>query len=757
MQTDLQQDVMTVSDDVSRLMSQLLREAEGAASQGREVDAKGVLAQHPHLWHEKTFVMELAYEEFLQQRRQGSGPTTEVFCDRFAPYRSTLQRLLALHQIVENNPSLLDEDFPSWPQPGETWLGLALLEELGRGAFSRVFLASEACLGGRKVVVKVSRGAAEEAQLLGPLEHPHIVPAYAVRHDEASGLSAILMPYRGRYTLEDLKDGRIELSQESCRERFPPLGESRGCIPPALVLKLARQIASALDAAHQRGVIHGDLKPSNVLIDQSGNACVLDFNLATSTATAGPQRGGTLPYMGPEQLRSVADPAAATPHDPRSDLFALGVMLCELLTRRHPYAADFADLCHRPLAELAGELLVRQKAFLPGLRLPGLEPGAARLLRSCLALEIDERVESAARLKALLDRRLRPWAAGERWAYANPLKTSAGLAGLLATLLGAGVLFGNLMADPGSTEVSSLVADLQADALPPEPEPEVQVLELEPPTDSQASLAAYEAGMAAVQAGDLKTARSHFDRSIEFDPSQINARLAKAYTLQLGGENNLALQQYAEIEQQGDHPLRLAGEAYCHARLNNQEWAAAAGRAALIHAERTAALLNNTAFSLMRQDDYAAAHELLDEAVALDPNSSVVHLNRAFLLAGQAAKNQKGVPDEALEAIQTAVRLDPENAGLHLEAARLIARSLPTDAADISPLIEQLRHALRLGWDSNHLRSDFFFRAFSPRDEFQQLLQESWKPSSDTRGAEHLIAPFRLNDLKSPNSLLANE
>src|SRR5207249_109242 len=105
------------------------------------------------------------------------------------------------------------------------------------------------------------------------------------------------------------------------------------------VLWIGARLADGLAHAHDRGVIHRDLKPANILLTDDGQPMLLDFNLSDdarlqgSPAAAG--MGGTLPYMSPEQLRAFVDRTRSL--DARTDLYALGVILYELLTRKHPF------------------------------------------------------------------------------------------------------------------------------------------------------------------------------------------------------------------------------------------------------------------------------------------------------------------------------------------------------------------------------------------------------------------------------------
>jgi DNA-directed RNA polymerase specialized sigma24 family protein len=241
-----------------------------------------------------------------------------------------------------------------WPVPGEVFLGFELVRELGRGGFSRVFLAREPALGRRWVAVNVSQLGDTEAAILGRVPHPNIVPVHSADVDEGSGLAAVCMPYLGRATLADVcarVAGRTTLPRrarfllDAVQEAAPPGGEEEPAPPdPALrrgdyaagVLHLGAQVAEALAFIHGRGIYHRDLKPSNVLLTPGGRPMLLDFNLSFDERRGGGWLGGTLPYMPPEELRAITAPGGAA-IDARSDLYALGVILYQLLAGRHPF------------------------------------------------------------------------------------------------------------------------------------------------------------------------------------------------------------------------------------------------------------------------------------------------------------------------------------------------------------------------------------------------------------------------------------
>ena len=208
---------------------------------------------------------------------------------------------------------------------------------LGAGGMGEVYRARDTRLG-REVAVKVLPGAVtsspdrlarfeREARTVAGLSHPNIVTLFSV--EEEAGV---------RFLTMELVDG------QSLDRLIPP-----GGLPLPRVLDLSIPLASALIAAHERGVVHRDLKPGNVMVTPDGWVKVLDFGLAKvaqeaadgvdarsigataeSPISGAGQVLGTVPYMAPEQIRGEAV-------DARADLFALGIILYELATGRRPF------------------------------------------------------------------------------------------------------------------------------------------------------------------------------------------------------------------------------------------------------------------------------------------------------------------------------------------------------------------------------------------------------------------------------------
>jgi len=208
---------------------------------------------------------------------------------------------------------------------GKTISHYTILDQIGQGGMSSVFSAVD-LRDQRVVAVKVlSPYIAHEARfkarfdreikLLVRLQHPNIMPI--LDYGEAEGLAFIIMPYIGTGTLGD----RL----------------LKGPLDPTVGSRVVQQLASALAAAHAAGVVHRDVKPSNVLVDPMGNALLSDFSFAHQTDASQNLTGsaliGTPAYMSPEQCRGE-------PIDARSDQYALAVVLYQITTGRLPFEAD---------------------------------------------------------------------------------------------------------------------------------------------------------------------------------------------------------------------------------------------------------------------------------------------------------------------------------------------------------------------------------------------------------------------------------
>ena len=282
---------------------------------------------------------------------------------------------------------------------GDRFGSFEILAPLGQGAMGVVYRARDMRLA-REVAIKVLPAAVasdpdrlarldREAKILASLNHPNIAQIYGL--EDAHGVRALVMELVEGPTLEEL----IARTAGASRGR----GAARA-ISIADALALAKQIAHALDAAHDRGVVHRDLKPSNIKVRADGAVKVLDFGLAralehpldvsSASAAMSPtmsshstQPGmilGTAAYMSPEQ-------AVGKEADRRSDLWAFGVVLFEMLTGRPAFGGE-------TVADTLAAVLKTEPDWtaLP----PDTPQPVRRLLRRCLEKHRSRRLDSAA-------------------------------------------------------------------------------------------------------------------------------------------------------------------------------------------------------------------------------------------------------------------------------------------------------------------------------------------------------------------------
>lgn len=257
---------------------------------------------------------------------------------------------------------------------GKQFGAYEIVAPLGEGGMAAVYKAYQPAME-RFVAVKVlSRKLAEsneftnrfqrEAIMLAQLQHPHILPVFD--YGQKDGYSYIVMPFLQNGTLDEL------------------LRIRRRTLPE--IYQIMTQLGGALGYAHARGMIHRDVKPSNVLIDEQGNCLLTDFGLARmieassdKLTTAGAIMG-TPAYMSPEQGKGDS-------LDGRSDLYSLGVMFYEMLTGQVPYSDTL------PMMVVIKH--IRDPLPPPRQFVPDLSDAIERVLIKSLAKEPDERYQTA--------------------------------------------------------------------------------------------------------------------------------------------------------------------------------------------------------------------------------------------------------------------------------------------------------------------------------------------------------------------------
>jgi serine/threonine protein kinase len=392
----------------STLVHRLAEELGRRWQAGERPVVEEYLDRHPELWRQPEAAVELIYEELCLRQEYGEERAVPDVLARFPEWREQLQVILNCHRFLESGTGCW------FPSAGENLGDFHLLAELGRGAHGRVFLATQPMLGDRLVVVKLTPRWGDEHLSLARLQHTHIVPLYAVHEDPVRDLRVLCMPYFGgaplAQVLEQLRrqqpprrTGRqilelLRVAQAAAPVSLPVEGPACGFLARASYVQaicwLGICLGDALQYTHERGLVHLDLKPANVLWGADGQPMLLDLHLARAPIAAGAPApawlGGTPAYMAREQRLALdavrtgrTVPASV---DRRADIYALGLLLWEALAGELPSGAPSAAW-------------LRQ-------RNPHVSVGLADILAKCVAEEPHARYAEAAGLAADLRRDL---------------------------------------------------------------------------------------------------------------------------------------------------------------------------------------------------------------------------------------------------------------------------------------------------------------------------------------------------------------
>ncbi len=260
-----------------------------------------------------------------------------------------------------------------------------IIEEIGRGGMGAVYKALDPNIG-RMVALKVIKLAfnaegdlaremherfKREAKAAGVLSHPNVVTVYDA--GEKDGTPYIAMEYVEGDTLEDLIDPEVPLPIEK-------------------VNSIIKQVATGLAYAHEKGVVHRDVKPANVIVTKDGFAKITDFGIARLSDSELTQRGtvmGSPSYMSPEQV-------TGRPVDGRSDVFSLGVILYQLLTGEKPFPGENPTV--------VSYRIVREEPPEPTMVNPVIPKGYDAIIRKALAKSPDDRYAAASEMAMDIER-----------------------------------------------------------------------------------------------------------------------------------------------------------------------------------------------------------------------------------------------------------------------------------------------------------------------------------------------------------------
>lgn len=416
-------------------LAELTREQITRWNAGDCVRVEDLLRQHTDLADDPAAVLDLIYSEVLLREDRGEQPSDTEYSARFPELSDSLQRQFQLHRALQldsaGSPESQDIAAGSTqpggltgaplPESAEAIDGFELLDVAGRGGTGVVYRARDRRLN-RIVALKLIAGPdvcdpaqsqriLREAEAAARLRHPGIVQVFST--GEYRGTPCLVMEYFAGGTLaRKLQDGVFE-SRDAA--------------------ELMQRIADAVHHAHRQGVIHRDLKPGNILLDDDDNPHVSDFGLArridaSQTLHATGDVVGTPAWMAPEQARGENI-------DHRADVYSLGAILYELLVGRPPFkAATHWEILRQVMTD---------DPVPPRALNPAVPVELDTICLHCLHKDADQRYGSASELAAELQRflageplRARPVSRLRRlgkWCRRNP--AMAATSGLAATLL----------------------------------------------------------------------------------------------------------------------------------------------------------------------------------------------------------------------------------------------------------------------------------------------------------------------------------
>jgi len=346
---------------------------------------------------------------YLDACESGSGPSVEEILARYPQYEKELREFFTNENLVRE--ALTPRDRPYFGDDYD------LLEEIGRGGMGVVYkchqksldkvVAIKTIIGGTFVTPEDIERIRKEAQKAAGLRHPNIVTVHQVA--QHNGQHFFVMDYIEGKSLADLISGRLPSADEAVR--------------------YLKTIAEAIHYGHQRQILHCDLKPANILIDDEGKLYVTDFGLAKRLGEDGkyvPQSigGGTAAYMAPEQVTGDELTTA-------TDIYGLGGILYALLTGSPPFRGETLPETLRQVRE--------ESPVSPRARNPGVDKDLEAICLMCLNKDKNERYGSAYGLVRDIERyqngeetSARRWT--RRECVVGWCRRSPGLAGLMATV-----------------------------------------------------------------------------------------------------------------------------------------------------------------------------------------------------------------------------------------------------------------------------------------------------------------------------------
>ncbi len=622
------------------LMEEATRLAELLAAnwrRGHPCPAEDLLAGHASILAFPQAALRVVYEEVCQRQELGQEVSLTELGQRFPQWRDQLGVLFDCVRLLGMTPRAT-----RFPTVGETLGEFRLLAVVGRGGRGRVYLAEHTFLAGRLAILKFIPLGDQEHLKLARVQHTHIVPLYSVRDFLDRNLRQLVLPCLGGTSLAHLLDQLSEIPPEKrtgrdllgalragvadARLYWPAQGPNLRFLERASYVQaicwMGVCLADALHFAHEQGLVHLDVKPSNVLLTADCQPMLLDFHLAQEAIPAGREvpdwLGGTQGYMSPEQqaaLRACHEQRPLTVGvDGRSDIYSLGLLLREAL-----------------YGELEDHSLLRAHELPPR---ADLSTGLRDVLARCLCPDPSARYPNAAQVAEDLRRHLtdhpllgvRNRNLAERWHKWRRRRPQA----LLWTLLIAGCLAVAVALGVRTFGESSARQRAAQKALD-------QGRQLAEEHHYAEAVYTFDRGLeraggTSVDADDLDETAAYFDRATEQRPQDFWA---------------------------------WHGKGVCAYRRNRPDEAVTAFSVCVALSPDSAACYHNRGLALAAHGDNAAALRDYDRALTLDPHLAGAALNRGVL------QFQQRHYTEAESDFRLALELGAQPAAVHYNWALL--------------------------------------------------------------------------------------
>lgn len=468
------------SENYLEILAELVRsDMEFRSDSGQPVTAATYFERFPDLGSNANARNEVVFEEYRLCNIRGAAVSHQQMEQRYGvdasdwPLRHNFAAAGPQSSTVPSGRRGLRNSNLDFPSPGDHVGDFEIVGMLGEGAFGKVYLAQQGELESRLVALKFTTRKTEEHRLLARLQHSRIVPIYSVH--TFGPLQAICMPLLGIATLRDvlqhlgghaptqrtLHSGielidtvnrlrartvadSIENDQHASRfqQRKLPARVDRSSSQPLreFATRFMQQVCQGLGYAHERGIVHGDLKPANLLVDDDGEPVILDFHLANYI---GPDTsnliGGTLPYMAPEHLRGLV--SGELQLQPTMDVYAAGVVLHEILVGSIPHEDEGAVFEASSLAD------AREQPFKPSAEVRSqIGEDLSAIIATCLEPDSTRRFADGFELAAELQRAIdhQPLQQADRgslahrirkWSRRHPVLSSGFSIAVLSTVL----------------------------------------------------------------------------------------------------------------------------------------------------------------------------------------------------------------------------------------------------------------------------------------------------------------------------------